>query len=135
LVVLGDSDRLRQVIANLVGNALVHTPAGVAVSLGASSVDGRAVIIVADKGPGMPPDAVEHAFERFYRADRSRSRAQGGTGLGLAIVAAIVSAHRGTVGLTSTEGSGTTARIEIPLAPPPTPPTPAASPSAPADAS
>jgi two-component system OmpR family sensor kinase len=117
LVVLGDSDRLRQVIAKLVGNALVHTEAGAAIEITAQAADGRAVVSVTDHGAGMPPDAVDHAFERFYRADRSRSRHQGGTGLGLAIVAAIVSAHGGTVGLTSVEGQGTKARIELPLAP------------------
>jgi two-component system, OmpR family, sensor kinase len=129
LVVRGDSDRLRQVIANLVGNALVHTPAGTPIAI-TTSVDGpdrRAVVAIADQGPGMSEEAVAHAFERFYRADRSRSRQHGGTGLGLAIVRAIVTSHGGTVELTSERGVGTTARLELPLlgsdAPPP-PPTP-----------
>ena len=131
LMVRGDSDRLRQVVANLIGNALVHTPPGtpvevtVAAAPAASGVGERAVIEVVDHGPGMSEDAVAHAFERFYRADRSRSRHQGGSGLGLAIVHAIVTSHGGTVTLTSTEGEGTTARVELPLlgsdAPPPPP--------------
>jgi two-component system OmpR family sensor kinase len=128
LMVRGDSDRLRQVIANLIGNALVHTPAGTPIEITAA-VDGpdrrRAVVSVVDKGPGMSEEAVAHAFERFYRADRSRSRAHGGTGLGLAIVQAIVTSHGGTVELTSEQGVGTTARLELPLlgadAPPPPP--------------
>ena len=137
LMVRGDGDRLRQVIANLVGNALVHTPAGTPVDITASISDAgdRAVVAVVDHGPGMSDDAVAHAFERFYRADRSRSRARagtiprsghgGGSGLGLAIVHAIVTSHGGTVTLTSAEGEGTTARVELPLlgadAPPPPP--------------
>ena len=131
LMVRGDSDRLRQVVANLIGNALVHTPPGtpvevtVAAAPAASGVGERAVIEVVDHGPGMSEDAVAHAFERFYRADRSRSRHQGGSGLGLAIVHAIVTSHGGTVTLASTEGEGTTARVELPLlgsdAPPPPP--------------
>jgi two-component system OmpR family sensor kinase len=131
LMVRGDSDRLRQVIANLVGNALVHTPPGTAVDITASADEGegRAVVCVVDHGPGMSDEAVAHAFERFYRADRSRSRQHGGTGLGLAIVQAIVTSHGGKVTLSSTEGEHTTARLELPLlgadAPPP-PPVPSA---------
>jgi two-component system OmpR family sensor kinase len=131
LMVRGDSDRLRQVVANLLGNALVHTPEGTPVEITATAapagtgVGERAVIEVVDHGPGMSDDAVAHAFERFYRADRSRSRNHGGSGLGLAIVHAIVTSHGGTVTLTSTEGEGTTARVELPLlgsdAPPPPP--------------
>jgi two-component system OmpR family sensor kinase len=117
LVVLGDTDRLRQVLANLIGNALVHTPPASPIEIGADRADGRAYVEITDHGPGMAPDAVEQAFERFYRADRSRSRHHGGSGLGLSIVEAIVTAHGGTVGLTSVEGEGTTARFELPLAP------------------
>jgi two-component system OmpR family sensor kinase len=125
LMVRGDSDRLRQVIANLVGNALGHTPPGTPVEIGAEATDGQVVISVTDHGPGMSDEALAHAFERFYRADRSRSRHHGGSGLGLAIVHAIVTTHGGTVELTSTEGSGATARVSLPLlgsdAPPPPP--------------
>jgi two-component system OmpR family sensor kinase len=134
-VVRGDSDRLRQVIANLVGNAVVHTPPATPVEIAASAAPAgdRAVITVVDHGPGMPEEAVARAFERFYRADRSRSRSQshGGSGLGLSIVHAIVTSHGGTVTLSSVEGEGTTARVDLPLlgsdAPPP-PPTAATEP-------
>jgi two-component system OmpR family sensor kinase len=137
LLVRGDGDRLRQVIANLLGNALVHTPEGTPVEIDAATSPAtetsgeRAVITIVDHGPGMSDDAVARAFERFYRADRSRSRHHGGSGLGLSIVHAIVTSHGGTVTLTSTEGEGTTARVELPLlgsdAPPP-PPTASAEP-------
>jgi two-component system, OmpR family, sensor kinase len=132
LMVRGDSDRLRQVIGNLVGNALVHTPPGTPIDITATTSEAgdRAVVTVVDHGPGMSEDAVAHAFERFYRADRSRSRSRshGGSGLGLSIVHAIVTSHGGTVTLTSAEGQGTTARVELPLlgsdAPPPPPTAP-----------
>ena len=113
VVVDGDEDRLRQVLANLVNNALVHTPSGTAVTLRAHhDGDGVAVLEVEDAGPGMAPDDAASAFERFYRADGSRSRASGGSGLGLSIVLAIVEAHNGRVGLRSSP-SGTTVRVEL----------------------
>ena len=77
----------------------------------------RAVLEVSDHGPGMAPEVAAHVFDRFYRADPSRSRAQGGTGLGLAIVAALVDAHGGTVTVDSREGAGSTFRAVLPLAP------------------
>ena len=117
LVVTGDPDRLRQVVANVVGNALVHTAPEVALTLRATREGDTARIEVADEGDGMPPGAVERAFERFYRADPSRSRHHGGSGLGLAIVEAVVRAHGGAVTLDSELGRGTTVRIDIPLAP------------------
>jgi two-component system OmpR family sensor kinase len=110
----GDEDRLRQVVGNLVGNALVHTPAGTAVSVRVHEADGRAVLEVHDDGPGMPADVAARAFERFSRADASRSRNGGGAGLGLAIVQAIVVAHGGEVRLTSALGAGTTVHVELP---------------------
>jgi two-component system OmpR family sensor kinase len=114
VVVEGDEDRLRQVLANLVNNALVHTPAGTAVTLRAHRGDeGVAVLEVEDAGPGMAPEDAAKAFERFYRADGSRSRASGGSGLGLSIVLAIVEAHDGRVGLRSGP-TGTTVRVELP---------------------
>lgn len=116
LVVTGDEDRLRQVLANVVGNALVHTDAGTPVSLRAARVDGQAVVEVRDEGPGMAPDVAARAFERFYRADPSRSRHRGGTGLGLSIVDATMAAHGGTVELDTQPGAGTTVRIRLPLA-------------------
>ena len=115
-MVPGDADRLRQVVTNLVGNARVHTPPGTPVEVRTSREDERAVLEVADAGPGMPPDVAERAFERFYRADPARSRHQGGTGLGLAIVQATVAAHGGSVSLCTAPGKGTTVRVELPTA-------------------
>jgi two-component system OmpR family sensor kinase len=110
----GDEDRLRQVVGNLVGNALVHTPAGTPVSVRVHNGGGRAVVEVHDDGPGMTPEVAERAFERFSRADASRSRHAGGSGLGLAIVRAIVVAHGGDVALDTALGHGTTVRVELP---------------------
>ncbi len=117
----GDEDRLRQVVGNLVGNALVHTPAGTPVSVHVHNGGALAVVEVHDDGPGMTPDVAERAFERFSRADASRSRdsrgsGAGGSGLGLAIVRAIVVAHGGEVVLQSAPGAGTTVRVELPRA-------------------
>jgi two-component system OmpR family sensor kinase len=121
LVVLGDEQRLRQVLANLVDNALRHTPAGapVEVRVGAAELDGRpgAAVEVVDHGPGLTPDQAERVFERFYRADPARSRAAGGTGLGLSIVAALVAVHGGTVQVDSVPGRGARFRLVLPLAP------------------
>jgi two-component system OmpR family sensor kinase len=121
LVVLGDSERLRQVLANLVGNALRHTPAGspVEVRVGEAALDGRpgAAVEVVDHGPGLTPEQTERVFERFYRADPARSGADGGTGLGLSIVAALVAVHGGTVQVDSVPGRGARFRVVLPLAP------------------
>jgi two-component system OmpR family sensor kinase len=114
VTVVGDEHRLRQVVGNLVGNALVHTPAGTPVSVVVHNGDGRAVVEVHDDGPGMAPEVVDRAFERFSRADASRSRHAGGAGLGLAIVRAIVVAHGGDVVLESAPDAGTTVRVELP---------------------
>ncbi|HEY0804567.1 MAG TPA: HAMP domain-containing sensor histidine kinase [Pseudonocardiaceae bacterium] len=113
--VLGDEARLRQVLGNLVNNALLHTPQGTPVEVRVKPEDSEAVVEVADKGPGLPPDAAERVFERFYRADPARGRANGGTGLGLAIVAAIVAAHGGRVEVQTAVGVGTTFRVRLPL--------------------
>jgi two-component system OmpR family sensor kinase len=121
LVVLGDSQRLRQVLANLVDNALRHTPAGspVEVRVGEAALDGRpgAAVEVVDHGPGLAPEQTERVFERFYRADPARSGADGGTGLGLSIVAALVAVHGGTVQVDSVPGRGARFRVVLPLAP------------------
>jgi two-component system OmpR family sensor kinase len=121
LVVLGDDQRLRQVLANLVNNALTHTPAGspVEVRVGGSSLDGRpgAAVEVVDHGPGLTPEEAERVFERFYRADPARSPADGGAGLGLSIVAALVAVHGGTVAVDSVPGRGARFRVVLPLAP------------------
>jgi two-component system OmpR family sensor kinase len=118
---LGDEHALRQVLANLVTNALSHTPADTPVEV-ATGVEGdRVVVEVRDHGPGISPEVADRVFERFYRADPSRSRAQGGTGLGLAIAAAIVSGHDGTVTHRPTPGGGATFRVELPRADVPAP--------------
>ncbi|HEY2674429.1 MAG TPA: ATP-binding protein [Rugosimonospora sp.] len=124
LVVSGDESRLRQVIGNLMTNALVHTPPGTPVWLRLRRGEEQAVVEVADAGPGLAPEQVEHVFERFYRADTARTRRDNGstaptsgTGLGLAIVAAMVAAHRGLVEVESQPGHGATFRVRLPLAP------------------
>ena len=114
-LVLGDELQLRQVIANLVGNALRHTPAGTAVRVSVREDDAGAVLEVADDGPGMPADIAGRAFEPFYRADPSRARQTGGAGLGLAIVAAVVEAHGGQVRLQTAPGEGATFTVRLPL--------------------
>ena len=117
VVVQGDEPRLRQVIANLIGNALVHTPTDSDIEI-ATSVEGRSgVLTVSDQGPGMAADVAARAFERFYRADPARSRHQGGSGLGLSIVQAVVEAHGGVVGLESSPTQGTTVRVVLPTQP------------------
>jgi len=120
-LVLGDEVRLRQVIGNLMSNALTHTPDGTPVTVrilaGPREPVPSVVLEVADEGPGLTPDQAERVFERFYRADQARTRTAGGTGLGLAIVAALVAAHGGTVTLQTSPGEGATFRVTLPLAP------------------
>ena len=117
-VVPGDEPRLRQVLSNLVGNALRHTPAPSPVTVRvATEPGGQAVVLtVADEGPGIPAEHAARVFERFYRADPARDRAQGGTGLGLAIVAALVAGHGGSIALDTEPGRGTQFRVVLPLA-------------------
>jgi two-component system OmpR family sensor kinase len=114
LVVRGDDDRLRQILANLLSNALRHTPPDAAVVVRAHREPGMVVLEVADTGPGMTPETASKVFERFYRADASRSRASGGSGLGLSIVAALVEAHRGRVELDTAPGRGAVFRVLLP---------------------
>lgn len=116
VVVLGDQPRLHQAIANLLANARVHTPAGTQVTAALGVLDGYAIVTVTDTGPGIPPEVQPVLFERFARADTSRSRATGSTGLGLAITAAIVRAHDGVVDAVSQPGQ-TVFRMRLPLAP------------------
>jgi two-component system sensor histidine kinase BaeS len=115
----GDPGRLRQALGNIVGNALRYTPSGGAVTLAAAAgPDGSATITVADTGAGITAEHLPHIFERFYRADASRSRETGGSGLGLAITKHLVEAHGGTIEARSTEGAGTTFTIRLPQADP-----------------
>ena len=120
LPVEGDTDRLKQVLLNLTGNAVAFTPETGRVELGAARHGGRACVEVADDGAGIDPADLPRLFERFYRGDRSRARQRadgGGSGLGLAIARAIVEAHGGTIGVRSTPGQGATFTVELPLAP------------------
>jgi two-component system OmpR family sensor kinase len=113
LVIEADEERLHQVITNLLSNVRVHTPPWTKVEIDVAEQDHEIVIGVADNGLGFPEADLEHVFDRFYRADPSRSRRSGGSGLGLAIVEAIVTAHGGTVRASNLQGRG--ARISITL--------------------
>jgi len=115
VVVSGDDTRLRQVVGNLVRNALVHTPATTPIEIGVATQNGTARLSVADHGSGLGPDVLERIFEPFYRADPSRSRDSGGAGLGLSIVNAVVVAHGGRVEVKQTSGGGATFEVELPL--------------------
>lgn len=117
VVVEGDDLRLRQVVGNLVRNALVHTPQQTAIEIGVSTVNGTGRMSVIDHGPGLQAKEMERIFEPFYRADPSRSRDSGGAGLGLSIVSAVVSAHGGKVNVKETSGGGVTFEVDLPLAP------------------
>jgi signal transduction histidine kinase len=112
----GDRARLKQVIVNLVDNAIKYTPAGGLVEVKVRASNGRAMIEVNDNGVGIPAEALPHIFERFYRVDKARSRQMGGAGLGLSIVKAIVTAHGGQVRVESVEGKGSRFLIELPVA-------------------
>jgi len=114
--VIGDRDRLRQIVDNLLANVRAHTAPDTAVQVTLTQADGTAEISVADSGPGLGEDQASHVFERFYRADESRARASGGVGLGLAIVSAVAHAHGGDVSARSTPGGGATFSIVLPLA-------------------
>jgi two-component system, OmpR family, sensor kinase len=116
VTVLGDRDRLRQVVDNLLANVRSHTPAAAPAHIRVGPENGRAVVEVEDSGPGLGGEALERVFERFYRADSSRSRARGGVGLGLSIVAAVARTHGGTVAARSEPGQGATFRVELPAA-------------------
>jgi two-component system OmpR family sensor kinase len=116
-IVTGDEARLRQVVHNLMSNALTHTPDGSAITV-ALSTDGaaeQAVLAVSDRGPGIEGSDTDRVFERFYRADTSRSRQAGGNGLGLSIVAGLVAAHGGSVIVRDRDGGGSTFLVSLPL--------------------
>ena len=110
----GDRTRLQQVIVNLIDNAVKYTQEGGTVDVRVRTQSGKAVLEVADNGPGIPADAILHVFERFYRVDKARSRASGGTGLGLSIVKAICAAHGAEVFVSSQEGRGSCFHVELP---------------------
>ncbi|MGZ4183263.1 MAG: sensor histidine kinase [Solirubrobacteraceae bacterium] len=114
--VIADADQLRQLLANLTRNALIHTPADSPIELGVRRERDRAVLEVRDHGPGLPGDAGDHLFERFWRAEGGRRRGRGGSGLGLAIVKAIVQAHHGQVHARNAANGGAIFTVRLPLA-------------------
>ncbi len=116
VIVAGDRARLKQVVVNLLDNAIKYTPSGGRVALSVRRDNGHAVLEIADNGVGIPADALPHVFKRFFRVDDSRSREQGGAGLGLSIVKSICTAHSAVVEVTSAPGKGSTFRIKQPLA-------------------
>jgi signal transduction histidine kinase len=115
--VRGSPDQLRQLVLILVDNALRYTPEGGRVSVDARRVDGSAVVAVSDTGIGIDPDALEHVFEGFYRADDARTRAFGGSGLGLSIAEQLATGHGGRISADSTPGHGSTFTVTLPLGP------------------
>ncbi len=113
--VTGDRDRLKQVLLNLMSNAIEYTPAGGSVTLGLACVGDWARVTVTDTGPGIPQDELPHIFERFYRVDRSRKRTErGGAGLGLSIAYWITRSHDGRLEVASEVGKGTTFSVWLP---------------------
>jgi two-component system OmpR family sensor kinase len=116
-LVLAEENKIRQVITNLMGNAMRFSPAGTPIEIGveADRAQGLAIISVIDHGEGIPPQIRDKIFQRFWRADSSRNRDTGGSGLGLAIVASIVAAHKGEVEVVETPGGGATFRVVLPL--------------------
>jgi two-component system OmpR family sensor kinase len=114
--VLGDAHQLRQVLGNLLRNALVHTPPGSDIDVSVANGGGRVRLRVRDHGPGLPTDDADELFERFWRAERGRERGRAGAGLGLAIVAAIVDAHGGEVGAANAPDGGAIFSVDLPQA-------------------
>ncbi len=117
-LILADRNRMEQVIANIVSNAIKYNRPGGTVTLSAFSQEDKAVIKVQDTGIGIPQEDIPRLFERFYRVDKARSRERGGTGLGLAIAKEIVEQHQGTIGVESQLDAGTTVTITLPVCPP-----------------
>jgi signal transduction histidine kinase len=118
VMVEGDRPRLKQVVVNLLDNAINYTQPGGRVQLRVRATADRALLEVEDNGAGIPQDALSHIFERFYRTDKARSRQAGGAGLGLSIVRAICLAHGGEVRVESKEGAGSRFTVSLPLAQP-----------------
>jgi two-component system OmpR family sensor kinase len=114
VMVNADAERLRQVVDNLIGNAIQHTPPGSPVTVTVASEPGSGRLTVADRGPGMTPEQASHVFERFYRTDDARTRARGGTGLGLAIAASLAAAHDGALTVDTQPGHGAAFHLRLP---------------------
>jgi two-component system OmpR family sensor kinase len=115
LAVVGDHQKLQQVMSNLLANARTHTPRGTAIEIDLEASATEAVVTVRDHGPGIPPDDLDRIFERFARLDAGRARAQGGTGLGLSIVRSIVESHNGTVAVANDATGGAVFTVRLPL--------------------
>ena len=114
--ILGDRDRLKQVLLNLISNAIQYTPAGGDVNLSLAKADKKARVIIRDTGPGIPAEDLPHIFDRFYRTEKSRTRSKAsGFGLGLSIAYWIVHNHAGTIKVDSQEGEGTAFTIALPM--------------------
>jgi heavy metal sensor kinase len=113
---IGDESRIKQVLVNLLDNSIKYTPEGGCITTSISAEGGDAVLTVKDNGIGIPAESLPHLFERFYRAERARSRRVAGVGLGLPIVQAICRAHGGTISITSNEGRGTSVEVRLPIA-------------------
>jgi two-component system heavy metal sensor histidine kinase CusS len=120
-IVFGDAPQLRQVLGNLIDNAIRFTPAGgsIGVTVRADAAAEAAMLTVVDTGLGIPPQHLGHVFDRFYKVDPARSQDQGSRsgGLGLAICKAVIERHEGTISVASTGGAGTTVTAQIPLSP------------------
>lgn len=114
VTVLGDEAQLRGMLANLLGNIRMHCPPETSYTVRLRLTENHPVLLVQDNGPGIPEHSLPHVFDRFYRADKGRSRAHGGTGLGLAIVAAVTELHHAQIHLDSTPGQGTHVEIVFP---------------------
>jgi heavy metal sensor kinase len=115
VVIEADRSRVKQIIVNLLDNAVKYTPDGGAIDVRVTQQPQRAILNVSDNGMGIPRDALSHVFDRFYRVDKARTREQGGAGLGLSIVKSICTAHSGKVDVRSEEGRGTEFIVELPL--------------------
>jgi two-component system OmpR family sensor kinase len=116
VIVDADEERLRQIIDNLTGNALQHTPPGSPVTVTVTGGSGRGQLTVADRGPGMTPEQASRVFERFYRTDGARTRTRGGAGLGLAIAASLAAAHGGEITVDTAPGRGAAFHLRLPQA-------------------
>jgi signal transduction histidine kinase len=112
---VGDSERMAQVITNLLTNAVNYTPAGGEVEISTKVENGAALLMIADNGPGIAPEHLPHIFDRFYRVDSARTSSQGRSGLGLAISKAIVEAHGGNITVSSKIGVGSVFTVRVPM--------------------